>query len=337
MRGYFHGRILAESGFTELRPPSNLVMPGSIVLISSRNPLRVSTVCGSEGAFGINPSSLAQSASADVKTSKTFEGTYKANLAWIGSLAGTGSKVQNADLLLSNVKIIELTDENVIEDLPNRSEPCKEALAFRYKSEPDNLTIVDSVLLADAEYRIEFKDKTTAEESAYNVANSAGLTVQASRDGNSVLVGKGLVWGIRDDQRKVILGLGLPSTSATGTERRSVLRKGVPVEGIDNSKQARLSNTLFRQTVRVDVVPIRQPTNNGCWATVYAMLYNWKHRSNLSITEAIQSVGKKYREYFDRDTGLPFGGEQEFVDKAGLIAEPPMNYTLNAYRDSAIY
>lgn len=79
------------------------------------------------------------------------------------------------------------------------------------------------------------------------------------------------------------------------------------------------------------VVPLRQPSPMGCWATVFAMLYSWREQQSMTIETALAAVGQPWVDLYKADTGLPGSRKAEFLAQAGLIAEPPMSYSVEGW------
>lgn len=82
--------------------------------------------------------------------------------------------------------------------------------------------------------------------------------------------------------------------------------------------------------LRYDVPAIKQSGPMNCWAATYAMLVSWKLRSATTERNAIQALGNPWLQHLVDGAGLPGGQELLFVQTAGLEAEPPANYTIEA-------
>lgn len=79
------------------------------------------------------------------------------------------------------------------------------------------------------------------------------------------------------------------------------------------------------------VPELRQPKSMDCWATVAAMLMSWHDRASMSIETALGRIGAEYLDMFTRNTGLPSAKKADFVAAVGLMAEPPMSYTVEGW------
>ncbi|MEQ8403456.1 MAG: papain-like cysteine protease family protein [Oceanicaulis sp.] len=78
---------------------------------------------------------------------------------------------------------------------------------------------------------------------------------------------------------------------------------------------------------------LAQPSSMACWATVYTMLSSWKHDRSMTIPDALQDVGPRWVALFNSNTGISSAAKNDFIAAAGLVAEPPMNPTIEAWAD----
>jgi hypothetical protein len=88
-----------------------------------------------------------------------------------------------------------------------------------------------------------------------------------------------------------------------------------------------------RPFLHYDVKPLAQSGPMNCWAATYAMLVSWKNRRPTTERKAVEPLGDPWLTYLDAGMGLPGGQELLFVDAAGLAAEPPASYPLDAFLD----
>ncbi len=329
--------VLNDAGFVELKPPSTLIQPGTWVEVQSRNPLRLRTICSAESALHLTQEQLAQSGSADTSITRALSGNFKVALETlgVGEATATSKVVQAAELRLSNVRLIELADDQILKNLPQRDKACAEAIKLRYDNNRNSLTMIGAVLIADAEYRFTFNGQADASAKTSAVsefASKANLSVDINRDDSTAVIGTDLVWGVKDDQFMAYQGIGLPSVGASSEASRSILRNSGPIEEIDQTQQVRRSFDDMAIRIRQDVPVMQQPTPMSCWATVYAMLESWKEKQPVTIEAAIARLGEPYVAYLSEDRGLPGGQELAFVEAAGLQAMPPANYPLSTFR-----
>lgn len=201
---------LSQYGFVELTPPSTLLPPGTIVRLRTREPLQAQIVCTQKAALG--PSVDLQSSSSQ-STSLVSEAERAFNLD-LSALPFLSSKAQYKSvgrvvMHLSNVAILEIPDTAVYEGYPQRSQACGRALAD-LESDPSNtVSMIKSVLAADVDYGIEFKDSSNLDVSAQVAlvkALAADLGADASSAGEKSVQGHSLFWGVTDEIRLAQVG-----------------------------------------------------------------------------------------------------------------------------------
>ncbi|MFG6432729.1 papain-like cysteine protease family protein [Roseateles sp. LYH14W] len=95
----------------------------------------------------------------------------------------------------------------------------------------------------------------------------------------------------------------------------------------------RRKDRLGPDIVRHAVPVLRQTGPMNCWAAVYAMLLSWKLSRTLTEQQAVAALGEPWAGLQRAGSGLPGGQELRFVAAAGLVAEPPASYMLEAFLD----
>lgn len=87
--------------------------------------------------------------------------------------------------------------------------------------------------------------------------------------------------------------------------------------------------------VRVDVAvdpevdPIKQKTDNVCWAAAGTMMRNWKQRASETVEATLDAMGGPWRGRYDADTALTAGDLREFTAALGLAEESATTYTVD--------
>lgn|GEM_PF-5903020 len=228
-------KILTDNGFIELRPPSTLIEPGAWVEVQARNPLRLRTVCSAKTALDLSVEQLTKSTSANTSLTRALTGNFTFSLESLafGNLSARAQTIETVELRLSNVRLIELADDQILRNLPKRDKHCAEAIRLRYENDSKSLTMIDTVLIADAEYHFTFKGQANADaniQAVQELAAKGNLSVDASR--NTVVLGSSLVWGVKDNQFMASRGIGLPNVGASTTER-SILRDSGPIAVVE--------------------------------------------------------------------------------------------------------
>jgi hypothetical protein len=98
--------------------------------------------------------------------------------------------------------------------------------------------------------------------------------------------------------------------------------------GGSGSRGLSTAYTALNYTVPGIVPTIAQPSSMACWATVYTMLYAWKQQQSYGIEAALRDLGPHWLNVYRNNTGLLGDEKQNFINAAGLVAEPPMNPTV---------
>jgi hypothetical protein len=332
------GAVLTDNGFVELRPPSNLFLPGTWVEVLSPTPLRLSIICGPMEALGVSdPGQMVSSGSETGSFQSKLAPRFALDAATLRTLKATESlaAVRNVTLSLSNVSLLEVADDVVFGGFKKRTAECGTAIQFRFKEQKNPVSMVKSALIADVEYLVDFDGSVSGDakaKAASDLALGLGVKVDSSDQTKTKLVGQGLVWGIRDDSALARFGYGLPATGGPDTQKSILVGHG-PVVGADMNSLARKSFPDKRALATYNVHPLKQTTAIGCWATVYTMLKSWNDRKDWTVGDAVASLGSDYVNQFVRDRGLVGGGEREFVKQANMVAEPPADYSLLGYVD----
>lgn len=237
------GEILAANGFTEFKPPSQHVLPGTLVLVTNNDPVSLSVICRPLQSLGLDVAEIPESPSISTDLSAALDRTLRLDTQLLSRLKASGSlaNIEDVELRLMNVRLLELSDDEVISGLPNRSDACKQALELRLNSNQP-VTMVKSALIADVTYtattRVDAEGETSL-DLQNELAASLNSKVTGSDRGKVELSGEALIWGIRDDEVLGRLGTSRPSTATESGERR-VLPAGATVESLEIDDQARL-------------------------------------------------------------------------------------------------
>jgi len=79
------------------------------------------------------------------------------------------------------------------------------------------------------------------------------------------------------------------------------------------------------------IVPVRQPSSMSCWAAMYTMMYSWKNQVSIGIRDAVATLGQRYLDCYDANTGLPIEENRNLAMAAGMTAEPLQNFTIQGW------
>lgn len=202
------GETMGKYGYNELRPPSRLVPPGTVVELLSQNPDVLDIVCIQKTSLGSDfavPSSPTYNQDLVEAVSKTFDidadylKKIKANAKF--------SSVKNIKLTVSNASVSQLSADAVYASVVHRTEPCQNAIDD-YLKDDRKVTMVTSILQADVFYEVEFDTKAGGnaqvdEELLKGLALELGA--QYSNSGKEKITGEGLFWGIRNDHKLALV------------------------------------------------------------------------------------------------------------------------------------
>jgi len=97
------------------------------------------------------------------------------------------------------------------------------------------------------------------------------------------------------------------------------------------ARRARAFSGPVDYAVPAPIDVMRQPTRNTCWATAFTMLHGWKKLQSMPIDTALADIGQRWVDLFKGDKGLSASDKVDFVAAAGLVAEPPMNFTVEGW------
>lgn len=231
--------VIRNYGFRELRPPSNLTPPGSIVYVRSAtgNTIELGTTCPQLDAVG-------SAAVADVTTqqqelTKKTTGTFSIDADYLKQLTGGVElkSVKDVTLTLTNPHVLDIADSEVFKTICSRTGPCEQAIALRH-SKMDELAMVKTALQADITYTVTWNQgaNLTAEASEKllkNIAAKLGAAFQT--EGASTIKGSGLIWGIIEDADLVVTkppcppGFPLRALDPTHVPRRITPNKPIHV------------------------------------------------------------------------------------------------------------
>ncbi|MGH7596275.1 MAG: papain-like cysteine protease family protein [bacterium] len=114
-------------------------------------------------------------------------------------------------------------------------------------------------------------------------------------------------------------------------KRARVSPKASPQNGKATAPQAYSFSAPVNYRVPGIVPAERQPSSMTCWATVTTMMMSWRDNMSMAIETALSRIGQPYVEKFRRNEGLLGSEKAPFLASAGLIAEPPMSYSLEGW------
>jgi hypothetical protein len=196
-------KTLGKYGYIELLPPSRLVPPGTIVEIKSKDPLIVGVVCQQIASLSDDiGGKLLQSDSSASDLAQKTTATFQLEGGYLDKIKAKAEfkDVKDIKLSLSNVKVIEISDDVVIDAVKHRVATCMDAIKLR-RANNQKVSMVKSVLQADVVYTVETSSSLSVEAKADITEKvKAELGGALEKTGTSSLTGNGLYWGVRDDE-----------------------------------------------------------------------------------------------------------------------------------------
>ncbi len=195
-------QAIADTGFTQLQPPSKLFSPGAVLAVTTSDPFQGRIVCGQTGALG-EDITLAESATLTSEWQRKVSGGINLDLTFLQKLSAQvdAKGVKTINLALTNTQILEVADEVVVTSAlaGNATAGCRGAIKGRL-SEPGTLTMIRSVIQADVEYTVVYDDSlSSAAKSTLSEKLAASISADLSVSGDNKLQAKGLYFGIIDD------------------------------------------------------------------------------------------------------------------------------------------
>ena len=164
------------------------------VEVQARNPLRLKTICSPETALDCCSRTIGPIVIVRYERYSRLHGQFQSGFGspWVGDIGATSKTVEGVELRLSKIRLIELADDQILKNLPKRDKVCAEAIKLRYTDNPKSLTMIDTVLIADAEYHLNFSGQANIKaksDAAKEIAARANMSIDLDRKDSSVILG----------------------------------------------------------------------------------------------------------------------------------------------------
>lgn len=212
--------VLKGYGYTELRPPSTLYPPGTIVFVREKAPFQAGIVCTQKASLGegLMPP---ESATASSKISNEFKKSLTLDAKYLERIKASGGyeSVESIDVNVTNARVFALSDDLVRANIDKRSTACRDAVRARIEGNYD-VSMISSILQADVEYSVAFKTSanlTASQQGAITQGLATSLGMSASSAGQSSIKGTGLYWGVIDDTFLIGVKSSTAAVSASGS------------------------------------------------------------------------------------------------------------------------
>ncbi|MCO6438438.1 MAG: hypothetical protein J5J06_15215 [Phycisphaerae bacterium] len=312
---------VARMGYTPVFPPTTFITPGTIALVRSDVPQTLELVCGQRGALGHNVAgSYRESRTISAQSQQMLSGSLSVSSSQLQDLSSRSSVagIQRITLQLTNVRIVELADEDVFRLADQQSEQCKQAVAFR-RSQGERVTMIKSALIADVEYLVDLSQHGSADATATALqAMAVQLHASLEKQSSDRLVGRDLIWGIRDDATLIEYLSGLSPTGDASAQ---------PLLSPDDI----VRDIITPLHIRWSIAPLQQPSRMSCWSTVATMMLTWREQRSLSINYAMESLGPQWKQLHTADRGLPPELISELAAAMQLTVHAPQTFHPRAY------
>lgn len=211
-----------------------MLMPAVVISWEGDNEEDASTakmkiLCGSRASLG--PELVLMSSETVSQTmQKKLKNSFKIDASYLKAVTAAAhvDDVESIEASIVNARIISLTDADVLENLKNRSEPCRQAIAARLE-QGYSLTMISQSLVADFQFKVTWKSEKNVNKKARLLAQqrlASELGGGMTRVGLRTIDSQGLVLGIRTDA--FLLALSSPTmngisekTMETASKERS--------------------------------------------------------------------------------------------------------------------
>lgn len=212
------GTVLKTYGYVELKPPSTLLMPGSLVYVRDQDPFVAGLICDPAASLGpAYKPRVSRTASTQISKLNGAHMTIGADALVAFQVSAKLEAVHSVEADLTNGVVYEIDDTDVLEHLTARTGACAEALHARLGGK-FSVTMISSALVGDVTYTVNWRQDVALTVTA-KVAALNALTGELGGEHNNkdTISAIGLVWGIRDD--KFLAGLSTPSIDETKIPR----------------------------------------------------------------------------------------------------------------------
>lgn len=225
------GDIIRNYGYSELRPPSTLLPPGTIVSLRRVDPVEADLVCTQAQSLGqLAQSDVQQSTSATSEVAQRLTGSFRISASYLEQIQARAqfTAVKSIELAFTNVHVLAISDTTVLQALPRRDASCTTAINLRLqRHEP--VTMITDVIQANVQYNVRLETSASLSVEAQGEvmrALAASLGADLSTVSTTGFSGSGLFWGVRDDanlvdptQSGTVRSTSAPVAAATGPAR----------------------------------------------------------------------------------------------------------------------
>jgi hypothetical protein len=190
---------IKDMGHQELRPPTTLTPPGTIVVIREASPIEVAVVCTQDEV--IRSRDILRSPTQSVMLAEKTNTSFKLGAEYLAAygIDVKESHLERVSLSMSDAEVLEISDAAIASGALSISESCRNALEVR-RAHHRTVGMIKSALRANVVYTLEFDDTVDFAGKATLLSGLAiklGGNVESTR--LSTIKGEGLYWGLRVD------------------------------------------------------------------------------------------------------------------------------------------
>jgi hypothetical protein len=196
------GDVLRQFGYTELKPPSQLMKPGTMVFVENTNPFQTGIICTQPMSLGKDFKPI-ETPTSNETLSRANQVKFDVGADYLKMVTAKAefSAVKSITVELKNPKIYTVSDVDVINAIKDRDPVCSQAISSRLRA-GFPVTMIARALMADSTYHVSFKEDVALNASV-RLAMLAGLAPQLGisqgTNDDSSISGKDLFWGVMDD------------------------------------------------------------------------------------------------------------------------------------------
>lgn len=197
--------VIAAYGFTELRPPSTLLNVGALVTVVSHDPFEAKIICSAESSLGPHVRVM-RSRTANSRLRHLDNKRFNLDVsALIGGRASEQYQaVQSVQATLKNARIIELSDDDVLLGMRDRTPACEWAVRERVR-QGYVVTMISSVLIGDLSVDVSFVERhghhaDVADKALVMADIAVALDGEVTSTLGTNVESTGLIFGIKDEE-----------------------------------------------------------------------------------------------------------------------------------------
>jgi hypothetical protein len=196
------GEMLRSFGYTELRPPSQLMMPGTMVWVEKTKPFKAGIICTQAMSLGKDFKPInSPTSNSTLNRASNVKVDIGADLLNLVQGKAAMSAIHSVKVELANPVIYTLSDMDVLNAIPHRDPVCSQAILGRLRA-GFPVTMIGRALMADVIYSVQWKqgielDVRARIEALSGLAPHLGVSEGNIRE--NTITGKNLFWGVMDD------------------------------------------------------------------------------------------------------------------------------------------